>query len=97
MANAFFPWHFLCSMDGQTPGPSTIDKYSTGPTSLYPPTSIVTIPRRNRAIREQTQTSSVHLEYTSFMRGVDVANQLRALYPIYEGANDSFTVQDPSM
>jgi hypothetical protein len=37
MAYAFFPWRFLCTIEGQTPSPSTIDKCSTGPTSLYPP------------------------------------------------------------
>jgi hypothetical protein len=44
------------------------------------PTSIATVPRRNGAIREPIQTSPVHLEYTTFMRGVDVADQLRASY-----------------
>jgi hypothetical protein len=44
------------------------------------PSSIATVPRRNGAIREQIQTSPVHLEYTTFMRGVDVADQLRASY-----------------
>jgi hypothetical protein len=38
------------------------------------------VPRRNGAVREQIPTSHVLLEYTTFMRGVDVADQLRASY-----------------
>jgi hypothetical protein len=39
-----------------------------------------TVPRRNGAIREAIPTSPVHLEYTTYMRGVDVADQLRSNY-----------------
>jgi hypothetical protein len=39
-----------------------------------------TIPRRNGAIQEAIPTSPVHLEYTTHMRGVDVADQLRSNY-----------------
>jgi hypothetical protein len=38
------------------------------------------VPRRNGAMREKIPTSPVLLEYTTFMRGVDVADQLRASY-----------------
>jgi hypothetical protein len=38
------------------------------------------VPRRNGAIREQIPTSPILLEYTTFMRGVEVADQLRASY-----------------
>jgi hypothetical protein len=41
---------------------------------------VVIVPRRNGADREHIQTSPVHLEYTTHMRGVDVADQLRASY-----------------
>jgi hypothetical protein len=46
----------------------------------YPCMPIDEVPRRNGAIREQVPTSPVLQEYTKFMRGVDVANQLQALY-----------------
>jgi hypothetical protein len=41
---------------------------------------VVTVPRRNGAVRELIQTSPILLEYTTHMRGVDVADQLRASY-----------------
>ena len=37
-----------------------------------------TVPRRHRAMRNEIFTSPVLLEYTKYMRGVDVADQLRA-------------------
>ena len=40
----------------------------------------VVVPRRNGAIREDIPTSPILLEYTKYMRGVDVADQLRASY-----------------
>jgi hypothetical protein len=40
----------------------------------------VTVPRRNGAVREAIHTSPIHLEYTTHMRGVDVADELRASY-----------------
>jgi hypothetical protein len=46
----------------------------------YPCMPIDEVPRRNGAIREQVPTSPVLREYTKFMRGVDVADQLRASY-----------------
>ena len=44
------------------------------------PKLLVTMPRRNGAIREAIHTSPIHLEYTTHMRGVDVADELRAFY-----------------
>jgi hypothetical protein len=38
------------------------------------------VPRRNGAIREKIPTSPMLLEYTTFMRGIDVAYQLQASY-----------------
>jgi hypothetical protein len=38
------------------------------------------VPRRNRSVREKIPTSPMLIEYTTFMRGVDVANQLQASY-----------------
>jgi hypothetical protein len=38
------------------------------------------VPRRNGVVREEIPTSPMLLEYTKFMRGVDVADQLRASY-----------------
>jgi hypothetical protein len=46
----------------------------------YPCMPIPTVPRRNRAERKNIMTSPMHLEYTTHMRGVDVADQLRASY-----------------
>jgi hypothetical protein len=41
---------------------------------------VLTVPRRNGAIREEIQTSPIHFEYTKYIRRVDVADQLRASY-----------------
>ena len=41
---------------------------------------VVSVPSWNGSICEEIQTSPMHLEYTTHMRGVDVANQLRASY-----------------
>jgi hypothetical protein len=38
------------------------------------------VPRRNGAVREKIPTSPVLVEYTTYMRGVDVADQLCASY-----------------
>jgi hypothetical protein len=38
------------------------------------------VPRRNGAVRKKIPTSPMLLKYTTFMRGVDVADQLRASY-----------------
>jgi hypothetical protein len=46
----------------------------------YPCEPVITVPRRNGPIREDIHTSPVHHEYTTHMRGVDVADQLRASY-----------------
>jgi hypothetical protein len=35
------------------------------------------VPRRNGPVREKIPTSPMLVEYTTFMRGVDVADQLR--------------------
>ena len=48
--------------------------------TISPGLHVPTVPRRNRAIREDIPTSPMHLEYTTHMRGVDVADQLRASY-----------------
>ena len=41
---------------------------------------VVSVRRRNGSIHEEIQTSPMHLEYTTHMRGVDVADQLQASY-----------------
>jgi hypothetical protein len=41
---------------------------------------VPTVPKRNGAVREDIMTSPMYLEYTTHMRGVDMADQLRALY-----------------
>jgi hypothetical protein len=46
----------------------------------FPCMPVDTVPRKHGAIREKVPTSPVLLEYTTFMRGVDVADQLRASY-----------------
>jgi hypothetical protein len=46
----------------------------------YPCMPVPTVPRRNGAERENIMTLPVYLEYTTHMRGVDVADQLRASY-----------------
>jgi hypothetical protein len=38
------------------------------------------VPRRNGAVRDAIHTSPIHFVYTTYMRGVDVADQLRASY-----------------
>ena len=38
------------------------------------------VPRCNGAIHKDIHTSPMHKEYTTYMRGVDVADQLRASY-----------------
>jgi hypothetical protein len=48
----------------------------------YPCMPVPTEPRRNGAEREDIMTSPMHLEYTTNMCGVDVADQLRASYSI---------------
>jgi hypothetical protein len=46
----------------------------------YPCVPVDTVPRRHGVVREKIPTSPILLEYTTFMRGVDVADQLRASY-----------------
>jgi hypothetical protein len=55
---------------------------STHARPIQPPCErpITTVPRRNGAVRESIQTSPVLHEYTTDMRGVDVADQLRTSY-----------------
>jgi hypothetical protein len=48
----------------------------------YPCKPMDTVPRRHGAIREQIQTSPILLEYTTFMKGEDVADHLRVLYSL---------------
>jgi hypothetical protein len=38
------------------------------------------VSRMNEVVKRKISTSSMFLEYTTFMRGVDVANQLWAFY-----------------
>jgi hypothetical protein len=44
------------------------------------PNLLVTIPCRNGAMRDAVHTSPIHYEYTTYMRRVDVADQLRTSY-----------------
>lgn len=53
---------------------------STHALSLAFPCEIVEVPRRVGAVRKMVQTSPIHKEYTTYMRGVDVADQLRGNY-----------------
>jgi hypothetical protein len=57
---------------------------STNAVPVQPPCThpdlLTNVPRRNGAVREAVHTSPIHLEYTTYMRGVDVADQLRASY-----------------
>jgi hypothetical protein len=46
----------------------------------FPCVPMAKVPGRNGAIKEKIPTSPVLLEYTMFMRGVDVADQLHASY-----------------
>jgi hypothetical protein len=46
----------------------------------FPCKPVDTVLQRHGTIREDIPTSPVLLEYTTFMRGVDVADQLRASY-----------------
>jgi hypothetical protein len=38
------------------------------------------VPRRNGVVREKVPTSPMLIEYTTYMRGINVADQLRASY-----------------
>jgi hypothetical protein len=44
------------------------------------PDFLAKVPRRNGAVRDEIHTLSIHAEYTTYMRGVDVADPLRASY-----------------
>jgi hypothetical protein len=46
----------------------------------FPCVPVDVVPRRNGAVREKVMSNPVHVEYTTFMRGVDVADQLCASY-----------------
>lgn len=46
----------------------------------FPCVPMAKVPQRNGAIKEKIPTSHVLLEYTTFMRGMDVADQLHASY-----------------
>lgn len=54
--------------------PVTLISTSTRP--ILKEEEIVTVLRRAGGERIEVSTSPVHLEYTTFMRGVDVADQL---------------------
>jgi hypothetical protein len=59
------------------PGPSYFNTCKSYRISCMPRDEV---PRRNGAVRENIPTSPMLVEYTTFMRGVDVADQLRASY-----------------
>jgi hypothetical protein len=44
------------------------------------PDLLVKVPRHNGAVRDAIYTSPIHFEYTTYMHGVDVADQLRVSY-----------------
>jgi hypothetical protein len=44
------------------------------------PCEIVEVPRRCGSVKNMIKTSPIHKEYTTYMRGVDVADQLRGSY-----------------
>jgi hypothetical protein len=46
----------------------------------FPCQPVDVVPHRNGAIRDEIHSSPMHKEYTTYMRGVDVADQLRASY-----------------
>jgi hypothetical protein len=46
----------------------------------FPCVPVDTVPRPNGAVREAIPTSPMHVEYTTHMRGVEVADQLQASY-----------------
>jgi hypothetical protein len=47
---------------------------------IYLQKSHVVLRHRNGAVRDDIHTSPIHFEYTTYMRGIDVANQLCASY-----------------
>jgi len=53
---------------------------STSALPLSFPCEVVEVPRRGGGQIHKIKTSPVHLEYTTFMRGVDVADQLHGSY-----------------
>ena len=55
---------------------------STHALAIQPPCEfpVIMVPRRQGAVQESIPTSAVLLEYTTYMWGVDVADELRALY-----------------
>jgi hypothetical protein len=56
---------------------------STNTTPIsFPCVPVDTVPQRNGMVHEAIPTSSMHVEYTTHMRGVDVADQLWASYSI---------------
>jgi hypothetical protein len=46
----------------------------------FPCKPVDVVPRRNGPVCEEIQSSPMHKEYTTYMRGIDVADQLRASY-----------------
>ena len=46
----------------------------------FPCVPVHIVPQRNGAVREEVPTSPLLLEYSTFMRGVDVVDQIRASY-----------------
>ena len=44
----------------------------------FPYVSVDIVPRRNGVVCEAIPTSSMHVVYTTHMRGIDVADQLQA-------------------
>jgi hypothetical protein len=52
---------------------------TSAPPIQFPCEPVLTIPRRNGVVRDPIQTSPMHLEYTTFIRGVDVADHLQVV------------------
>jgi hypothetical protein len=76
--NARFSYHkFIMWKDKR---PVLLISTHTRPIQAPYENPVVTVPRRQGATRVNIQTSPVLLEYTTDMRGVDVADQLRASY-----------------
>ena len=70
----------LCYMEGQEACHSHFHPCGTGSTSLHTPGFIAKVLRHNGAVRDAIHTSSIHFEYTTYTRGVNVADQFPASF-----------------
>jgi hypothetical protein len=72
----------ICFIVWREKRPVLLISTSTVPVQLLyiHPRYIVTVLLRNGVVRDNIQTFLVHLEYTTHMRGIDVADQLQASY-----------------